>query len=272
MKDHNIRSRELPLCSTSHCLPTSHSSQQSGTLNNHTICAGISRNNHQGIPMTRHRKLFNYIQLLLGLFILAFGVSLSVRANLGVTPISCVPYIYSLNTPFTLGEVTIFMNALFIIMQIVILRKKYKLIQLIQLPAVILLGYFIDLSMLLVSDIAPSTYPGQFFWFLLSCVFIALGVFLLVKANLTYIPGDGLIVVIAFVLRRHFGKIKIYFDSSMVIVGTASSLILMHKLVGIREGTFIAAILIGYLIQLYGKVLSRASVWFARTCNKTAAE
>ncbi len=229
-------------------------------------------NKIQGIIMATHRKLISYTQLLVGLFILALGVSLSVRANLGVTPISCVPYIYSLNTPFTLGELTIFMNSFFIFMQVIILRRKYKLVQLIQLPAVIALGYFIDFTLLLVSDISPSTYPGQFAWFLLSCASIAFGVFLLVKANLTYIPGDGLIVVISFVLKRNFGKIKICFDSSMVIIGTVSSLILMHKLVGIREGTFIAAILVGFLIQLYGKALTKASGWFARISGKAATQ
>lgn len=77
-------------------------------------------------------QLLKCIQLILGLFILALGVSLSVKADLGVTPISCVPYVYSIVVPFSLGELTIFMNAIFILLQIVILRRKYRYIQLIQ--------------------------------------------------------------------------------------------------------------------------------------------
>ena len=60
--------------------------------------------------------------LITGLFFLALGISLSVKADLGVSPISCVPYIYSLVTSLSLGEVTIIFNGLFILMQIALLR------------------------------------------------------------------------------------------------------------------------------------------------------
>jgi len=187
---------------------------------------------------------------------MALGVSVSVKANLGVTPISCVPYIYSLNTPFTLGELTIFMNVVFMALQIAVLRKKYSPIQLIQFPAVIVLGYAIDATLSLVSGIDPQTYAEQVFWFVVSCMLLALGVFLLVKANITYIPGDGLIVVIADTYKKDFGKMKVCFDSSMVVIGLASSFVLMYKLAGIREGTFVAAVLVGCLVQVYNKCLT----------------
>jgi len=202
------------------------------------------------------RKLANGLLLILGLFIMALGVSVSVKADLGVTPISCVPYVYSLNTPFTLGELTIFMNAFFIVMQMAILRRKYSILQLIQLPAVVILGYFIDFTFTLVSGIHPSGYMEQLVWLLVSCALIALGVFLVVKADITYIPGDGLIVVIADTFKRDFGKTKMCFDSSMVAIGLASSLLLMGTVAGIREGTVIAALLVGYIIQLLGRGLS----------------
>ena len=194
------------------------------------------------------------IQLILGLFIMALGVSLSVKADLGVTPISCVPYIYSLVVPFSLGELTIFMNAIFILLQISILRRKYRYIQLVQLIAVILLGYFIDFTLYLISSINPTTYLEQLLILLISCAFIALGVFLFVKANVTYIPGDGLLAVISQTFKRDFGTVKICFDCSMVTFGVVSSFLFLHKLVGVREGTILAALIVGLLVQLYEKI------------------
>ena len=184
-----------------------------------------------------------------GLFILALGVSVSVKADLGVTPISCVPYIYSLNTPFTLGELTIFINVFFIAGQIAIARRRYSWFQLIQFPAVAMLGYFIDFTLSLVAFIDPSSYPEQMAWLLTSCLLLAMGIFFLVKADITYFPGDGLVAVIADIYKRDFGKTKMCLDSSMVVVGVASSFLLMGRLVGIREGTVIAALLVGYLIR-----------------------
>lgn len=206
----------------------------------------------------KHKKakpqFLKVIQLTLGLFIMALGISLSVKADLGVTPISCVPYIYSLVLPFSLGELTIFMNAVFILLQIAILRKKYRYIQLIQLVAVILLGFFIDFTLYLISGINPTTYLGQLLVLLISCAFIALGIFLFVKANITYIPGDGLLVVISKTFKKDFGKVKICFDCSMVTIGVVSSFLFLHKLAGVREGTILAAIIVGLLIQLYEKI------------------
>ena len=203
-----------------------------------------------------------------GLFIMAFGVALSVKANLGVSPISCVPYIYSLHLPFTLGELTILFNTVFVIAQIILLRKKYRLIQLIQLPAVIVFGYFIDFALYMVSGINPPSYNWQVFWCLLSCIIVGLGVFLEVKSDLTYLPGEGIIVAISDTFQKEFGKIKIGFDSSLVLFGTASSFILLHRLEGIREGTIVAALLIGYLVKLYSSKLPMIDVWLGKESLK----
>ncbi len=190
---------------------------------------------------------------------MALGVSVSVKADLGVTPISCVPYVYSLSTPLTLGELTIFMNAFFIIGQIAVLRKKYSLFQLIQFPAVAVLGYCIDFTLQLISWISPASYVEQLFWLMVSCLLLALGVFLVVKAGVTYIPGDGLIAVIAETYKKDFGKMKMCFDSSMVVIGLLSSFALLGRLAGIREGTFIAALTVGFLIQVYNKAFTRVA-------------
>lgn len=200
-------------------------------------------------------NIFRCAQLIAGLFFMALGVSLSVKANLGVSPISCVPYIYSLVLPFSLGELTIFMNGIFIVLQLAILRKEYQFIQLVQFIAVIVLGYFIDFTLLLISWITPASYFEQLVTLLASCSLIAFGVFLLVKANITYIPGDGLLVVIAKTYSKTFGKVKICFDSSMVIIGIISSFAFLHQFTGIREGTIFAAFTVGLMIQLYEKIL-----------------
>ena len=198
---------------------------------------------------------------IVGLCIMAFGVSFSVKAGIGVSPISCVPYIYSLYFPLSIGEFTILLNAIFMLIQIAILRKNYKLIQLVQLPALIFFGYCIDVTMSMVKNLNPSNYMEQFILCILSCLVLAFGIFLVVKTRLTYLPLEGLVMVISQTFKKEFGTIKISMDSLMVIIGITSSIIFFYELVGIREGSIIAALLIGALIKFFSIKLPFMERW-----------
>lgn len=188
------------------------------------------------LNMTKRIAVF-----ILGQFIMALGVTLSVKANLGVSPISCVPYVYSLTLPLSLGELTILLNLIFIAMQMAVLRKNYQWIQLVQLPSVIIFGYCIDFTMYLLSTLNPTSYVAQVFWCLGACSVLAFGIFLLLKTRLTYLPLDGLAVAISHTYHKEFGKVKISLDSTMVIIGVISSFAFLNRLEGIREGSVVAA-------------------------------
>ena len=79
-------------------------------------------------------KLKRYFLFLVGLFINSLGVSLVTRASLGTSPISSIPYVLSLNFPFTLGNFTIVFSLLLIALQILILRKNFKIENILQIP------------------------------------------------------------------------------------------------------------------------------------------
>ncbi|WP_063355089.1 YczE/YyaS/YitT family protein [Shewanella mangrovi] len=201
--------------------------------------------------ISRHHLANKITLFIIGLFIMALGVALSIKADLGVSPISCVPYVLSLHFSLTVGELTIIFNAFIVLLQIILLRRRYRLLQLLQLVAASFFGYFIDFSLGFMQAFTPSLYISQFLTCLASCVVIAFGVFLIVKANLTYLPGEGLAVTITDLLQTEFGKIKVSIDSSMVICGVAASLLIFGELMGIREGTIIAALLVGYLVKQF---------------------
>lgn len=186
---------------------------------------------------------------------MAFGVVLSVKANLGTSPISCVPYVYSLGFPLTMGVISIVMNVTFILLQMALLRKEYEPIQLLQLPVALIFGFFIDFTMFLASGIHVSNYLLQWILCLLSCAILAFGVFLEVKAKVTYLAGEGLALAISKVFHKEFGKAKVGVDSTLVIIGIISSLIMLHELKGIREGTIAAALLVGTIAKIFSKRL-----------------
>lgn len=214
--------------------------------------------------MNRNNFLAKIITFCLGLFVMSLGVALSVKADLGVSPISCIPYVLCFKLPFTLGTLTIVFNILLIILQMILLRQNYRLVQLLQLPVVFVFGIFIDMSLYLVADLNISNYLWQAFWCLVSCVMIGFGVFLEVKAKLTYLPGEGLAIAIADTFKKEFGKAKIGLDSSMVILGLLSSFVFLHQILGIREGTIVAAVLVGFIAKFFVKKIHLIDSWLER--------
>ena len=116
--------------------------------------------------------LKRYLIFLVGLFVNSLGVSLITKANLGTSPISSIPYILSLNFPFTLGNFTIFFSIFLIVLQLIILRKNFKLEHILQIPVSIIFGYFIDLTMILFSWVNPEAYIMKIVYLLIGCLIL----------------------------------------------------------------------------------------------------
>lgn len=94
---------------------------------------------------------------LVGIFTMTLGIALSCTADLGTSPISSVPWVLSMFTPWSIGEITIVLNLLFIIAQPILLRQIYWRELLGQLITLIAFGYCIDFSMSLLDWVAPDT-------------------------------------------------------------------------------------------------------------------
>ncbi len=198
--------------------------------------------------------LRRYLLLACGLVVMAFGVALSIKANIGISPISCFPYVLSqVNDIMTVGQFTAAMHIAFVALQILLLRKQYQLYQLLQLVVAVALGVLIDAAMLVLNFLHPTSYPQQFFFFLLSTVIVSLGMFLEVKAGVLMVAGEGLVKAIAQVTGRKFSQIKIIFDCTLVAISVIVALIFLHSVVGVREGTVGAAILVGLILGFFNK-------------------
>lgn len=105
--------------------------------------------------------LKRYSLLMAGLAVMAFGVAFSIKASLGTSPISSVPYVVSLFAPLTVGTATIVMHCVFILLQILILRKNYHPIQLMQLPVAFFFGYLTDFGMCSLDSVYRSSAGGE---------------------------------------------------------------------------------------------------------------
>ena len=202
--------------------------------------------------------LKRYLLLLVGLSIMAFGVAFSIKASLGTSPISSVPYVVSLFTSLTVGTATITMHCVFILLQILILRKNYHPIQLMQLPVAFFFGYLPDFGVWAVRGIHCDTYWQQWLVCLAGILLVAVGVSFEVKAGVIVLAGEGVVLAICKVFPKvKFGYMKVGFDVTLVIIACILSLSFTGQLQGVREGTVAAALLVGMLAKQLGKLLSK---------------
>ena len=182
-----------------------------------------------------------------GLFIMTIGIALSVKSNLGVSPVSSIPYTMTCVWGIEMGKATIIFNAALVFIQILILRKRFKPINLLQVVVGIVFGYFTTFCNYLATYL-PSTdnMVMRIVLMLVSTVFIAVGIFFYLPVDLIPLAGEGVMQAVSDVTKIEFSKVKIGFDCSMVVISVITCLICIHSLGSVGVGTVIAAFLVGF--------------------------
>ncbi len=184
---------------------------------------------------------------------ISLGASLSIKANLGTSPLICIPYVSSLIVNISVGSACFIFNIILIAVQVILLRSGFEKRQYLQIVIGTIYSVFMDFTLMLINFINPANYLSQIAVLLASCIVMAFGVLLEIKTEVVYLPGDGFIVAIAEVLKKEFGKIKPYCDVSFVVIAAVLSIVFLDYLAGVREGTLISAIIIGPIVRLFKK-------------------
>lgn len=193
-------------------------------------------------------RVFIYI---FGLFILALGVAFSINSNLGVSPVSSLPYVISEITKVKMGICVTVIYSIFVIVQIIVLRREFKWYNLTQILFATIFGYFVSFAQLILGDFTIPTYAGRLTMLAISLVLVAIGVSLYISAGLLNMPMEGMVAAINqnIIKKLSFADVKVIMDTTVVTIGIIASLIFFGKVVGIREGTIICALLVGKIMK-----------------------
>jgi uncharacterized protein len=193
------------------------------------------------------------------LFIIAFGTSLAIRANLGSSPISCPPYVLSLSpgTKMSMGQYVICMHILFILSQIALLRKDFQPIQLLQIVISLLFGFYTDLTMWLTQPFQfDSTTTGYLLRFVQLCIgggLLAYGISIEVRCDVLMMAGEGFPLAISKALHSDFGKVKIFSDTGLVLIGVVFCFAYFGtwhwEMIGL--GTLFSMFYVGYMVRYF---------------------
>ncbi len=185
----------------------------------------------------------------IGLFVMTVGIAFSVKSNLGVSPVSSIPYTMTRVWGIEMGNATIIFHCALVLIQLLILRKKFSPLILLQIPIGIIFGKFTTLSNYLASFFpTPDNLVIRFVLSILSCVLVAIGIFFYVPANIVPLAGEGCMGAISGVANIEFAKVKIAFDCAMVIVSFFTCLVAIHSPGSVGVGTVIAAVLVGLIL------------------------
>lgn len=207
--------------------------------------------------MAKSEILKRYVLLVIGLFFSAMGVAVSKHGELGVSPISSVANVVAEKFNFfTLGNWIIVWNCVLIIGQIVLLRKKFAPVQLLQVPLSFLFGWFTDFGVWCASFIPVDIYPVRLLMVIVGTVILGFGIALCVIANVVMNSVEAFVKAVSDTMHKNFGNVKIAFDICCVIMAVILSLIFFDfKIVGTREGTIIAALCTGLVVKFFSKLL-----------------
>ncbi len=205
--------------------------------------------------MKRAEQIRRYCLLLIGLMINGLGVALITKANLGTSPISSIPYVLSLGFTPTIGIFTFVFNALLVAAQIILLRKKFPLRDLLQLPVTLVFSALIDFFMFLLTELNLQLYWLKLVVLLSGCLVLGFGVYIEVVADVVMLPGEAFVRAVSDCTPLEFGKMKVIFDVSCTVTAAVIGFVLFHKLMGVREGTLIASLFLGTFVRFCKKHL-----------------
>lgn len=196
-----------------------------------------------------------YLLFIVSLFISGLGVAFAKHGELGVTPISSVANVMSYEFKFlTLGNWLIIWNFLLILGQVLILRKKFQTIQLLQIPISFLFGWFTDIGVAIIEKIPVGSYFMKLAMVIIGMIVLAFGISLSVTANVIMNSGEAFVKAISDVSKKDFGNIKIIFDVLCVALAVVLSLIFFDfRIIGTREGTIVSAIFTGAIVKFFNK-------------------
>lgn len=196
-----------------------------------------------------------FVVYLIGLFIMTLGVSMSVKSNLGVSPVSSIPYTITCIIGLEMGKATILFHIVLVILQIAILRKDFQAKNLLQIIVGIVFGYFTTFSNYLFSFLpTPENLLIRLAMMLCSTVVIAFGIFLYLPADIIPLAGEGAMKAISDKTQVLFSKVKVCFDISMVAISLCACLLILHRLSSIGAGTVVAAVLVGSILGVINKL------------------
>ena len=202
---------------------------------------------------------------LLGLAILAVGITLNTKTTLGVSPIISVSYCVSQIGGWNFGNITLLWYAVFVLIEMALhlLKrapgwKQCLLADALQLVVSLLFTRFMNLFAAVIPvletaypDSFAGSVPGRFLFLLLAVFLTGVGAAMSLFARIVPNPGDGIVQGISDFAGIQTGTAKNLVDLSCVILTVLISLAFTRTVIGIGIGTLTAVLGVGRVVAVF---------------------
>lgn len=197
------------------------------------------------------RKL---LALLVSIGLDALGLSMMMKAGIGIGPWDSMSQSLSLITGIEVGTVGMLLNFACIAFQILILKRDFRKIQLLQIALSFVLGILINFFYYgVLGDVVMLNYWMRLAFLLSGCVIVSFSVGAIMNIDLVTCAVEG--ACMAFSEKRHlvFYKVRLFLDFAVIIVSLAQALIFRSELT-VREGTVITMLIFSPVMNVFMKI------------------
>ena len=207
------------------------------------------------VKPSRKNTATKAVSYILGIIFIAIGINTTKLAQIGISPTSSFPRAIEAVTSLSLGTATTIVCIGMVLVQMLILRKRFKPVNILGIPLSIAFGWVIDFfgtdprtfGHLLAGVPRPETYPMKLLCFIIGISILSFGVFLYSRVMWVLMPTDC----------------KTMVDCTFVFCALMLQLVFLGGFksftenVVVREGTVIAAVLVGQVVKLLGKIFGK---------------
>lgn len=211
----------------------------------------------RSIPITA-RPTFrkDLVEMIVSVLVMSFGVVLTVKAQMGASPIVSLPNVLSGVVGMSLGTTVFIVYFILILIEWALIRDRSRiLLTLSQLPFTMLFSVFVDLIVWMLEGWVVSGPVEQWVLVIVGTAIIGFGCVLEIDANISMLADDGLVLAISQVTKVRLDKVMIIFDICFVASAFIVSYVAFHDFVGVGWGTIFAGITLGLFVRLFTKVV-----------------
>lgn len=189
-------------------------------------------------------KIKRIIVYFLGMILVSMGIVLCVKCELGISPVSSLPFVGSLILPLSFGNCTMLFHLVNIAIQYIGEKKIKNIRVLMQIPVAVLFGWMIDLIKQLMS-FSVSNLVVQIILLVFSIFFTAFGMACMLEMHLVQNPPDGTVALLSTKSGIEIGRVKIIYDVSATVLALLCSFLVLKRIEGFGIATIASAIFVG---------------------------
>lgn len=216
----------------------------------------IAKKNTDSAGNTLRSLLLRFCKMFMGLIVFSLGITLCIIAGLGQTTSTGTSTALSEALHIRVGTAMELIYALFLLLQLILLGKKFHPTALLQMIPVFLNGALLNFfryDFVPFQRLSPHTYPERLLFFAAGMPLISLGFTMVKRAGFLNFPPESFCTIVSEKTGIRFGTVKIILDFIYFLSTLLICLLNGIRPDMIREGTLAFAIGNGLLINFFGK-------------------